>query len=156
MDDEAMAAGAEKLLVDEATHSTPTSFVRAATKIRDHLDPDAAQRRRRQRLTDRWLYASRTFDGAVAINGMLDPEAGETFLTALAALMPPPRTGDTRGTPTRLADALLDLCRLAANTSPVAGGEKPHVIITVDLDTLRSHLHNPPQADPTKPPRTEA
>jgi Domain of unknown function (DUF222) len=138
--DEAMAAGAEKLLVEQAMDLAPTKFVQAATKIRDHLDPDAAERRRRRRLTERSLYANRTFEGAVSVNGMFDPEAGETLLTALAALMPPPRAGDLRSTPTRRADALLDLCRLAANTSPIAGGEKPHVIVTVDLDTLRSKL----------------
>ncbi len=33
---------------------------------------------------------------------------------------------------------MLDLCRLAANHTPQAGGEKPHVSVTVDLDTLRA------------------
>ena len=141
--DEAMAAGAEDLLVEQARQLAPTKFGQAATRIRDHLDPEAAQRRRRHRLADRWLYTSRTFEGAVSINGMLDPESGETLLTALAALMPPPRAGDLRTAPTRRADALLDLCRLAANASPVAGGEKPHVVVTVDLDTLRSQLNHP-------------
>jgi hypothetical protein len=138
--DEAMHAGAEKLLVEQARELAPTKFTQVATRIRDHLDPDAADRRRRNRLTDRWLHADRTFDGAVAVTGLLDPDAGELLLTTLAALMPPPRPDDTRTASQRRADALLDLCRLAANHSPVAGGEKPHVLVTVDLATLRTQL----------------
>ena len=75
--DEAMAAGAEALLLDEARKLAPKRFEQAAGRIRDHLDPDAADRRRRRRLTDRWLHVDRTFDGAVAVTGLLDPDAGE-------------------------------------------------------------------------------
>ena len=35
----------------------------------------------------RRLYASRTFGGMVRVDGDLDPETGETVLTALRAIM---------------------------------------------------------------------
>jgi hypothetical protein len=138
--DEALAGGAAGLLVEQARTLAPARFTQTAVQLRDRLDPQAADRRRRERLERRWLYADRTFDGAVSLNGMLDPEAGELLLATLGALMPPPKPGDDRSAATRRADALLDLCRLAANHAPTAGGEKPHVLITVDWETLRDDL----------------
>src|SRR5262245_31983280 len=138
--DEAMAAGAERLLVEQARELTPWRFIPVAGRSRDHLDPDAAERRRRERLEARWLSVDRTFDGAVSIQGMLDPDAGELLITTLTALQAPPKLDDPRTADTRRADALLDLCRLAGKHTPVAGGEKPHVVVTVDLATLRGEL----------------
>jgi hypothetical protein len=136
--DAALAGGAEQLLVNEARRQAPKPFTREAVHIRDTLDPEAADRRRLKRLTDRWLHVDRTFDGAVSVSGMLDPDAGELLITTLSALVPPPAPDDSRTAAQRRADALLDLCRLAANHSPVAGGEKPPVLVTVDLATLRT------------------
>jgi hypothetical protein len=138
--DAALAGGAEQLLVNEARKQAPKPFTREAVHIRDTLDPEAADRRRLKRLTDRWLHVDRTFDGAVSVSGLLDPDAGELLITTLSALIPPPTSDDDRTAAQRRADALLDLCRLAANHTPVAGGEKPQVMVTVDLATLRNQL----------------
>jgi hypothetical protein len=140
IDPEAIANGAGKLLAEQAAELDPKSFRQAAERIRDYFDPEAADRKRRQRQTSRWLSASRTYDNVVSIQGMLDPDAGELLLNTLGALMPPPSPDDTRTGSQRRADALLDLCRLGGQAAPVAGGEKPHVTVTVDLDTLRSEL----------------
>jgi hypothetical protein len=137
---EALAGGVDKLLAEQALLWEPNAFKRAAFQIRDHIDPDAAERRRRKRLDSRWVSAARTIDDVVSIQGMLDPDAGELFLSTLGALMPAPSLGDPRSASQRRADALLDLCRLAGAATPVAGGEKPHVSVTVDLDTLRADL----------------
>ncbi len=134
---EVLAAGAGKLLAEQATQLAPGPLRHAAIHIRDHFDPDAAQRRARQRLEERWLSVARTFDGAVAVQGVLDPDGGELLLNTLTALMPPPVPHDPRSPAHRRADALLDLCRLAANHTPTAGGEKPHVTVTVDWSTLQ-------------------
>src|SRR4029453_14808367 len=48
--DEALAAGAEELLLAEARQRAPKAFVPVAERIRDHLDPEAADRRRVKRL----------------------------------------------------------------------------------------------------------
>ncbi len=138
IDPEVLAAGAGKLLAEQASQLAPGPLRHAAIHIRDHFDPDAAQRRARQRHEERWLSVARTFDGAVAVQGVLDPDGGELLLNTLTALMPPPLPHDPRSPAHRRADALLDLCRLAANHTPQAGGEKPHVSVTVDLDTLRA------------------
>jgi hypothetical protein len=140
IDPEVIAQGAGKLLAEQAAELDPKCFRQAAERIRDHFDPDAADRRRKQRQTSRWLSASRTYDNVVSIQGMLDPDAGELLLNTLGALMPPPSPDDTRTGSQRRADALLDLCRLGGQAAPVAGGEKPHLTVTVDLDTLRSEL----------------
>jgi len=140
IDPDALAAGVGKLLAEQAGELAPDDFKRAAVKIRDHLDPAAADRRRRKQQETSWLTANRTLDDVVAVQGMLAPDTGELFLQTLAALMPPPSPDDPRSASQRRADALGDLCRLAANTAPVAGGEKPHVTVILDLETLRSEL----------------
>jgi hypothetical protein len=144
--DAALAGGAEQQLVDKARKQAPKPFTREAVRIRDTLDPEAADRRRLKRLTDRWLHVDRTFDGAVSVSGLLDPDAGELLIATLAGLMPPPRPDDNRTAAQRRADALLDLCRLGADHTATAGGEKPHVLVTVDLATLRNQLSTDPAA----------
>ncbi len=73
----------------------------------------------------------------MAVQGLLDPDGGELLLNTLTALLPPAVAHDPRSPAHRRADALLDLCRLAANHTPQAGGEKPHVTVTVSWETLR-------------------
>jgi len=82
----------------------------------------------------------------VAVQGMLAPDTGELFLKALGALMPPPSPDDSRSASQRRADALADLCRLAGNSAPVAGGEKPHLTVTADIESLRSELAAKPDS----------
>src|SRR6266511_2691427 len=132
-----LAAGAGKLLAEQATELAPGPLRHAAVRVRDHFDPEAAERRARQRQEERWLSVARTFDGAVAVQGLLDPDGGELLLSTLNGLLPPPVPHDPRTPAHRRADALLDLCRLAANHTPTAGGEKPHVTVTIDWETLR-------------------
>jgi hypothetical protein len=88
--------------------------------------------------------ARRRFEVTRKPNGMLEggfalpTMAGETLLTAVDALMPPPATDDQRTTSQRRADALADLARsyLDGTETPVVGGERPHVTVHVDLDAL--------------------
>lgn len=112
-------------------------MTRVAIHIRDHFDPDAALRRAHRLYQQRWLSTARTFNGAVSIQGILDPEGGEQFLATLRALTPPPAPGDTRTPGARRADALVQMSRQAATTSPDTHGEKPHLTITLDWPTLR-------------------
>jgi hypothetical protein len=135
-----LAAGADKLLTEQATTLAPAPLRRAANRIRDYFDPDAATRRARRHFSDRWLSVSRTFAGTVSIQGVLDPEGGELFLATLAALTPPAALTDPRTPGARRADALVQMCRLVADSAPQAGGEKPHVTVTVDWNTLRDEL----------------
>jgi hypothetical protein len=77
-------------------------------------------------------------------NGMIEGEfclpkmEGETFLTALDALMPPPAEDDIRTTSQRRADGLGDLARsfLDGAETPTVGGERPHLTVHSGLDAL--------------------
>jgi hypothetical protein len=91
----------------------------------------------------RTLHASVSFLGMVRVDGDLDPEAGETLLTALGAVLDAEaRAGDPddRRTPAqRRADALGEICRqwLDAGDRPQVAGERPHVSLTADVGALR-------------------
>jgi hypothetical protein len=76
----------------------------------------------------------------VRVDGDLDPETGQLFLSALRAEVDAQARGpEDRRTPAqRRADALAEICRsyLARTDRPVVGGERPHVLVTVDLAAL--------------------
>jgi hypothetical protein len=97
---------------------------------------DALYRRRR-------LHASVTLGGSVRVDGDLDPQTGETLLTALRAVTDAEarsRTGADERTPTqRRADALGEICRqwLDHGGRPEVAGERPHLTVTVGLEALR-------------------
>jgi hypothetical protein len=115
-----------------------TAFWRQrAERVNAH---DGEQRLRERRS----IHMSRTFLGMVRVDGDLDPETGETLLTALGAVMDSEarsRTGgDTRSPAQRRADALGEVCRqwLDRVERPSVGGERPHMTLTVDVDALAS------------------
>jgi hypothetical protein len=82
-----------------------------------------------------------TIGGMVSIQGLLDPPGGSIVLTDLDGLMPPLREADPRTAGQRRADALVELCRRAldSGTLPTVNGERPHVLVTVPLNTLTGH-----------------
>jgi hypothetical protein len=92
----------------------------------------------------RRFHASVTYEGMVRVDGDLDPETGETLLTALGAVLDAQARGrseeDTRSPAQRRADALGEICRqwLDRSDRPAVGGERPHIAVTVGLDALRT------------------
>jgi hypothetical protein len=88
----------------------------------------------------RWFTAARTLDGMVNLDGLLDPQAGATLLTVLAAASVPTGPEDIRNAGQRRADALTELCRQALDHGQVAasGGIAPHLLVTTSLETLHS------------------
>jgi hypothetical protein len=74
----------------------------------------------------------------VAIDGLLDPGAGETLLTALEPLARPTTADDDRSGAQRRADALTELARraLEGGRLPQAGGVRPQVTVTIELASL--------------------
>jgi hypothetical protein len=108
----------------------------AVQKEHGITDEDIRARRR--------LYASPTFMGMVRTDGDLDQECGEAFLTALQAEMDADvRSGDwgedTRTLAQRRVDALhrIVLHYLDSKDRPSVAGERPHITLTVDKQTLR-------------------
>lgn len=79
----------------------------------------------------------------VRVEGELDPEGGEAVLTALQAIVDADLragTGTDLRTPTqRRADALCELAHryLRSPERPAVSGERPHVTLTVSIETLR-------------------
>jgi hypothetical protein len=118
---------------------------------REHLEGGPDQLRERRR-----LHASVTFGGMVRLDGDLDPETGECVLTALHAVMDAEARNkddeDLRTPAQRRADALGEVCRQSLDRPdrPVVGGERPHVTLTVGVETLRD-LEGPSELEHTGP-----
>jgi hypothetical protein len=118
--------------LDAVDTGRAVEYWRQAVDGPGELDPETQQQRR-------GLSVSETSEGMRRVDGWLTPLAGEALETALDALTPPHRDGDHRTPRQRRHDALEDLCRdwLENGTTPTIGGEKPQVIVHVDLPALQ-------------------
>jgi hypothetical protein len=134
----ATVAEAEPLLVDAARRLDPPRLRQLTTHLRTIIDPDQAEARGRARWERRGLWLSGTYDGMVAVDGLLDPEAGETVRSALLPLARPTGPDDDRSGAQRRADALAELARQALQDGrvPQVGGLRPQVTVTVELASL--------------------
>jgi Domain of unknown function (DUF222) len=86
----------------------------------------------------------------------VDPESGQSFLTALGAVQDAwTRDGveDTKSASQRRADALVELCGAFLDRSdrPQVAGERPHVVVTVDLRSLQGKLGRRSELEDTGP-----
>jgi Domain of unknown function (DUF222) len=127
----------DEILAGVARATTPQETAEAVARWVAGVDPDgalddAADVRRR-------FTMATGLDGRVHLRGHLDPVGGEHLHTALAAWMNGDRPpGDRRGHAERQADALVALARTALDTGalPDVRGERPHVRVTVDWQSL--------------------
>ncbi len=109
-------------------------------------DLDRAEQDEDERLGRRRLHASPTLGGMVRLDGDLDPEAGQLLLSALQAVMDADaktrRTPELRNPAQRRADALGEICRMWLDSSdrPEVLGERPHVVVTLDLEALEGRV----------------
>ena len=100
----ATAAAAEPVLLATARRLDPPTLRKLVSHLQDVADPDAADARAQRQQQRRGLWLSATLAGMVAIDGLLEPVAGETLLAAWTRwpAPPPPRTAAGRsGAPTR-------------------------------------------------------
>src|SRR6266542_4416920 len=136
----ARVAEAEPVFLDAAARLDPPRLRRVAEHLRELVDPEGTEQRGRARLEQRGLWLSVTFDGLVDVKGLLDPEAGEAAVAALAPLARPAGPDDERSAPQRRADAFGELARwrLQAGDLPQEGGLRPQVNVTADLATLQA------------------
>ncbi len=100
--------------------------------------PDESTARMEAMTAGRRLFVSRTFAGMIRLDGWFDPIDGDTILTALAAATAEKdKARDDASPAQRRADGLAEICRQwLANGAPAMGGERPHIDVIVDLDTL--------------------
>ncbi|HSL11220.1 MAG TPA: DUF222 domain-containing protein [Actinomycetota bacterium] len=132
----------EAQLVEAARIHSMGDLHRVAAYWRQQVERDRLTDGEEAVRTRRALRASVTFMGMVRLDGDLDPETGETVLTALRAVLDADarnRDDTDRRTPAqRRVDALGEVCRgwLDVADRPVIGGERPHVSVLVGLDAL--------------------
>src|ERR671919_198911 len=134
-------ARSEESLVDAARTLSVDHLKDVVTRWRhDHADVANADRQE--------LFLTPTLRGRGRLAGDLNAETTQVLITALRAVQDTEvrsndRT-DTRSPARRRADALGEICRqwLDSSNRPVAAGERPHVIVTIDVETLGSRGEN--------------
>lgn len=132
-------AGIDPTLAEAARSVDPPTLRTLVERWTTAVDPQAAVDDEQDRRAARALSASRTLDGMVAIDGLLDPDNGSAVLTALESLMNVDRERDDERTPRqRRADALGELARRVLDTGslPTSGGERPHLHVTIPMSVL--------------------
>jgi Domain of unknown function (DUF222) len=136
-----VAMAAEPVLVDAARQLDPRRLGQLVEHLRQALDPDGADRAAQARHGRRGVWLTPTYDQLVAIDGLLEPEAGQIVLAALEPLARPADAHDARSGSQRTADALTELARraLEGGRLPQTGGVRPQLSVMVDLTSLLSH-----------------
>jgi hypothetical protein len=136
-----VAAEAEPVLLEAARRLDPPRLRQAIAHLRLVADPEGADRRAERQHRQRGVWVSATWEGMVALQGLLDPEAGQTLVAALEPLARPANAHDPRSGGQRRADALTELARrhLEGGRLPQSGGVRPQLLVTVDLDSLLGH-----------------
>lgn len=128
-------------LVDAAQRQDPTSLGRTARKLLADHDMEAADRAEARRHGRRFARVTQTPDGMVAISAQLAGIDGEVALTAIHAFRVPDTADDIPRTPEQAtADGLAAALRAALDhgTAATQHGERPHINVIVDADTLRT------------------
>jgi hypothetical protein len=147
----------EATLVEAAKIHSMQDVRRVAAYWRQAAEREAAMAGEEKLRERRRLHASVTFMGMVRVDGDLDPETGETLLTALRAVLDAEsRTAgpdDARTPAQRRADALGEVCRqwLDLGDRPTVAGERPHVTVTAGAEVLRDGAGEPSELDHAGP-----
>jgi hypothetical protein len=133
-----VTAEAEPVLVEAAGRLDPPRLRRVLGHLRLVTDPDGADHRAERLHERRGVWLSATWEGMVAIEGLLEAEAGQLLAGALEPLARPADAQDRRSGGQRRADALCELARrsLEGGRLPQAGGVRPQLTVMVDLDSL--------------------
>ena len=134
----------EQLLVDVAVSDGAAAVGKWATRITQQWAPDLLAEREAAARQARFLSVVTSADGSVGVAGRFDQEGGALLTAVLGALAAPAPAvdgvPDERDAGARWADALLQLCRQATRGLPEVAGERPNVLLTISLETLRDGL----------------
>lgn len=109
----------------------------------------------------RRLAVSTTIFGMVRLDGHLDPESGETVLAALRYCQDVDRRKsdpeDQRSPAQRRVDALGEICRrwLDGPHGATGAGERPHVAVIVDIESLEGRAGRRSEFDHVGPVHPE-
>jgi hypothetical protein len=136
----------QEILVSAAESLSVRDLRRAVAHWKEPLDGPAALDEAKRTWEARRLHLSTTLGGMVRVDGDLDPETGQTVISALGAVVDAEarhgEDGERRTPAQRRADALGEVCRqwLDRSDRPVVAGERPHVTVVVDAAALRGEL----------------
>jgi hypothetical protein len=130
----------EHILVGAAETLDPGAMRTLTQATRLRLDPDGVLADANRAHERRWFECDQTYGGGFVLRGELDAEGGALVKTAIDALSHIPGPGDTRSGSQRRADALVDLAatQLRCGDHRDVHGQRPHLMVTVSADTLRS------------------
>jgi Domain of unknown function (DUF222) len=136
---------ADPVMVNAARQMDPRRLRRLVGHLRQVVDPDGVDADAQRRHDRRGLWLTPTIDQMVAVNGLLEPEAGQIVMAALEPLARPSDAGDTRSGSQRTADALTELSRrsLEGGHLPMTGGVRPQLTVVVALETLLGQPGSP-------------
>jgi hypothetical protein len=150
------AAEAEPVLLEVARRLDPPRLRRVVTHLRLVADPEGADAQAQRRHQQRGLWLAATLEGMVAVDGLLEPEAGRILQAALEPLARPSGATDERSAGQRRADALAELARrnLESGQLPQTGGVRPQLTVTVDVETLLGRPATPAAKATTPAPWT--
>ncbi len=139
-------AHVEGFLAQQAVEFDATTLGRIGRRLVATLDPDGALADDEDAVAARELTFHRDADGMIVLRGRLDPEGSAVLRTALDPIAGPRPAGDDEPDPRsparRSADALVELARRALITGelPTNGGQRPQLVVTVDLPTLQQQI----------------
>ncbi len=126
----------EDILLDVAETCDADAVKRAVWKLRDVLDPDAADQAYVDRLNNRDISVAET-NGGFVIRGFVDPETGVMVKQVLYAGAKPASGDDDRTSGQRRVDALREIFRSHLDHGlPTDRGVRPHLFVTISLDQL--------------------
>jgi Domain of unknown function (DUF222)/HNH endonuclease len=127
------------VLLDAAAALPPAAFSAVTRRWRQAADDQLARAEAHEQYERRYLHASVTLAGMVALDGLLDPEGGAVFLAALDTRdQPDPQGGPepARSGSQRRADALVALASESLDRE-VRGGRAPVTVdVVIDVGTL--------------------
>ncbi len=130
----------ESILVGAAETLDPRAMRTLTQVTRLRLDPDGVLADDNRAHERRWFECEQTYGGVFVLRGELDAEGGALVKTAIDALSHGMSRGETRSASQRRADALVDLAatQLRCGDHRDVHGQRPHLMVTVSAETLRS------------------
>jgi hypothetical protein len=129
-------------LAELAHQFNPSELTRLGRRVVDVLNPDGDQPVDRTVVeAQNKLDLQEHEDGSLSGHFTVGAETTAHLLPLLSPLTKP-QPSDDRTLSERQGDALAEVIRLAADSgnAPVEGGERPHIAVTVSLETLQTGI----------------
>jgi uncharacterized protein DUF222/HNH endonuclease len=132
-----------ELLLEAASELAPAQFSTMVKRWRAAADDALARSDAKAQHEAQYLRVSRTLGGMVAVDGLLEPEAGALLFKALDAYeLPDPTNGSPRRTASqRRAEALVDMIRAAIDHHNQGGQVPIGLDAVIDLQTFAPDAH---------------